>query len=163
MTYVLPDEPRGAIRPDLAVAPLWPLLTLMIVGPMAGFAWLAFNSWALGSRHAVRHTIIAAAMVPLLGISTIVIAASAKVFLVPVIPDYAILATRLMLISLQALALVLAFWVMWDQSDAEEWRNTFGQPLSNGAKPFVVLLIARLFLGGYLPVWVQVFAFWAAS
>ncbi|MEM6663979.1 MAG: hypothetical protein AAF666_17595, partial [Pseudomonadota bacterium] len=67
MSYALPDEPKGAVRPDLAVSALWPLLTLMLVGPFLGFAWIAFNSWALGCRHAARHTVIASLTVPAIG------------------------------------------------------------------------------------------------
>ena len=158
MTYALPDEPRGAIRPDLAVSALWPLLTLMLIGPLAGFAWLAFNSWALGCRHALRHTLIALVMVPGIGVATLALAAFGG--LSGLFPGNESLAVRLSLIAVQAIALGLAFWIMWDQDDAEQWRKTFGEPIGNGAKLFFPLLIARVFLGSKLPALAQVFVLW---
>lgn len=160
MTYALPDEPRGAVRPDLAVGAVWPLLTLMIVGPLIGFAWLAFNSWALGCRHARRHTVIAVLTVPALGLATILIASLAK-FVAP--PDHVDLVARLMLVLTQSMALVLAFWMMWDQTDAEEWRKTFGEPLRNGALAFLAFLVMRILIAGKVPVLIYVFAFWAPA
>lgn len=158
MSYALPDEPRGAVRPDLAVAPIWPLLTLMIAGPLAGFAWLAFNSWALGCRVAWRHTVIGVLAVPALGVSTILIAALMETAMFGA--DTSLVA-RLLLVFAQSAAMLLAFWIVWDQSDAEEWRKTFGDALANGAPVFVVLLLIRIFLAPYVPIWAYIFVFWA--
>jgi len=163
VSYALPDEPRGAIRPDLAVSALWPLLTLMLVGPLAGFVWLAFNSWALGCRHAVRHTVIAAIMVPVTGLAVFAIAASIPLWIEPLAPDSVRLIARLLLIAVQTVAMGLAFWMMWNQDEAEQWRKTFGPAIGNGAKLFAPLFIARIFLGDELPRIAQIFAFWTGG
>ncbi len=160
MSYVLPDEPRGAVRPELAVSAIWPLLALMLVGPLAGFVWLAFNSWALGCRHAVRHTVIAAAMVPAVGLSVYGVAHIAHTWIDPVAPDRALLFTRLGLIAVQTIAMGLAFWIMWNQNEAEEWRKTFGPALGAGARLFLPLFLARIFLGHMVPAQLYIFAFW---
>jgi hypothetical protein len=160
---VLPDEPRGAIRPDLAVSALWPLLTLMLIGPLAGFAWLAFNSWALGCRHAARHAVIALVAVPMVGISVIAIAQIGQSLPDGVLADNSTLIARLSLIVVHASALVLAFWIMIDQDEAEQWRKTFGPPMSNGAKLFVPLLIVRVFAGHLLPGWLGQFVVWTGG
>ena len=158
MSYVLPDEPKGAIRPDLAVSALWPFLALMFIGPLPGFAWLAFNSWALGCRHAIRHTVIALISVPALGIAATLTLDAADVFAGAEAID---MINRLLLVVIQAGGLVLAFWIMWDQNDAEEWRKMFGQRPRNGIAVFVVLLSCRIFLATAVPTWVYLFAFWA--
>ena len=157
MSYALPDEPQGAVRPDLAVSTLWPLLTVMLVGPLAGFAWLAFNSWALGYRNAMRHTVIAAITVPATGVLTILIVLVSASGLMP---GHESLGAKLGMIALQGGALVLAFWIMWEQDDAEQWRKTFGAPLRNGMPLFFVLFGARLFFGSQLPFLVQCFVIW---
>ena len=154
MTYVLPDEPRGAVRPELAVSTVWPLLALMLVGPFAGFVWLAFNSWALGSRHASRDTVAAIAAVPMIGLLVLAISA-----LSPEDPD---LTQRLMLIAVNAGALCLAFWIMMGQDDAEQWRRTFGPRIGNGAPLFFGLFALRLIAGSVVPPVVAPFVLWAA-
>jgi len=163
VSYALPDEPRGAIRPELAVSALWPLLTLMLVGPLAGFVWLAFNSWALGCRHAVRHSVIAVVMIPATGLSVHGLAFVAQAWLEPAVPDHAVLALKLGLIAVQTIALGLAFWIMWNQDEAEQWRKTFGPEIGNGARLFAPLFIARIFLGGHVPAQVHIFAFWTGG
>ena len=163
MSYALPDEPRGAVRPDLAVAALWPLLTLMLVGPLAGFAWIAFNSWALGCRHAIRHTVIALAVVPFVGVSVMAVGAAGQSLSGGALAEDATLVARLLLVAVHAVALALAFWIMIDQDEAEQWRKTFGPPLGSGAKVFVPLLIARILAGHLLPGWFRIFAFWTGG
>lgn len=163
MSYVLPDEPRGAIRPELAVSPLWPLLTLMLVGPLVGFVWLAFNSWALGCRQARRHTLIAVIMIPSIGLASVGSVVVADLWLSETAPENLTLVVRLCLVVIQSIGLGLAFWMMWDQDDAEAWRKTYGEPLGNGARLFFILFVLRILLGGSLPATVRVFAFWTGG
>lgn len=160
MSYVLPDEPRVGFRPELAVNSFWPLLALMLVGPLVGFVWLAFNAWALGSRHAVQHTVLAIVAVPIIGMATFALLASSANEMALFGEDSGALTIRLSLIAVQTAGLGAAFWMMWQQDDAEQWRKTFGEPLGNGAKVFFPLFLARLFLGHHLPGGVQLFAFW---
>lgn len=152
MNYVLPDEPRGAVRPALAVSALWPLVTLMVVGPLVGFAWLAFNSWALGCRHAGRHTAMAVVAVVVAGVLMLAIA-RLDGGLVP----------RLLQILVHAAALCLAYWMMISQDDAEQWRKTFGPPLGNGLPPFVALLVLRLLGGPFVPETLAAFSLWPVA
>jgi len=49
ITYRLVDEPRPGGLSHLVVSALWPLLALMLAGAWAGWAWLVFNSVAMGS------------------------------------------------------------------------------------------------------------------
>ncbi len=160
MSYTLPDEPVGAVRPDLAVGAVWPLLTLMLVGPFFGFVWLAFNAWALGSRHALRHTIFAGVAIPAVGILIVLSALLPGGLAGTSLEDNGQLVMRLTLIAIQAAALGIAFWMMMQQDNAEEWRKTFGPPLSSGVTIFLPLLIGRLFLGHLVPDWIQIFVFW---
>ena len=163
MSYVLPDEPQGAIRPGLAVSALWPLLTLMIVGPLAGFVWLAFNSWALGCRRAVRHSAIAAFAIPIIGILALGAVSLADVLADGAWAARAGMIARLALIAVHALALLLAFWIMVDQDGAEQWRRTFGQPLATGWQMFVVLVVVRILAEELIPGPIAIFAFWTAG
>ena len=150
-------------RADLAVAALWPLLTLMLVGPLAGFAWLAFNSWVLGCRHAIRHTVIALLAVPMVGFSVIVIAIVGQSLPEGALADNATLIARLSMIAVHGVALGLAFWIMMDQDEAEQWRKTFGPPMGKGAKLFIPLVIARFLAGHLMPGWFRLFAFWTGG
>lgn len=158
MSYVLPDEPRGAIRPELAVSAVWPLLTLMLVGPLAGFVWLAFNSWALGCRQAPWHTAVAAVLIPGIGLSVYLL--GAVTHSAGLAADDARFAFRLSLIAVQSAALGLAFWIMWNQDEAEEWRRTYGPPPGNGVMLFAGLMAVRILAGAQLPAEVRIFAFW---
>lgn len=152
MSYVLPDEPRTAVRPELAVSALWPLLSLMMVGPLVGFAWLAFNSWALGCRQALRHTVVAVVAVLVTGLLVLLVRT--------VEPG---LVQRLLLILIHAAALCLAYWMMIGQDDAEQWRRTFGPGLGPGWLPLVVLLVLRVVGGPFVPGTAAAFALWAVA
>lgn len=163
MTYTLPDEPQQGVRPDLAVGALWPLLTLMLVGPLAGFAWLAFNSWALGCRLAVRHTTVAVVGVATTGGLVISAGVLETALADGAWADDASLIARLLLIAVHGMALALAFWIMLEQDAAEQWRRTFGPPLANGALAFVPLVIVRFVAGPHAPAMVQQFAFWTGG
>ncbi len=162
MSYRLPDEPRAALHPGLATRTLWPMLTLLVVGPLPGFAWLAVNSWALGCREAWRHTALAVlgtALVPLgaLAIGWVAAAAFPGLF-----GEWARLAHRLALIALHGGALALGLWIMIDQDYAEAWRARFGPPLANGAGLFLAFLAGAILLGGRMPDWLRLLATWAA-
>lgn len=156
MSYTLPDEPRGAIRPELAVNPIWPLLTLMLIGPLPGFAWLGFNSLALGCRRAGLHLALAA--------GAIVLVPLAVVALVPAtLGEGSTLAFRLALIVVQGTALLLALWLMMDQADAEDWRRTHGPAIGNGARAFFPLLVFYLLLGNMVPGNLRIWFFWVGA
>jgi hypothetical protein len=52
--YVLPDEPTGSGFVRLAVQPLWPLLSVMLVGPWLSWPWFWLNAVALGAPDRLR-------------------------------------------------------------------------------------------------------------
>ena len=59
-TYRLPDEPGPSPLSRYAVAPFWPLLSVMVAGAWLAWPWFAFNAYALGSPTARREAILAA-------------------------------------------------------------------------------------------------------
>jgi len=111
----------------------------------------------------VRHTVIAAVMIPATGLAVYAIAFVAQTWIEPVAPGHDLLVTRLALIAVQTLAMGLAFWIMWNQDEAEQWRKTFGPALGNGARLFVPLFVARLLLGHKVPTVLYIFAFWTGA
>lgn len=161
--YVIPDEPQGAVRPDLAVRPLWPFLAMMISGPLPGFAWLAFNAWALGCRDAMRLTLMAALAY---------LAAKGLVLWIYFAPDAALgfldasgmtsdLALKLALIGCAGTAMGLAYWIALGQSHNEEYRETYGPALADGGKALVLLILVNFLALGRLPVEVAILWRWS--
>jgi hypothetical protein len=145
--YVIPDEPRGAVRPDLAVRALWPFLVLMISGPLPGFAWFAFNAWALGCRDAARQCgaaalgyLLAKAMIVWLAMAPASFAALAGSLGLPTM-----LAVKLMLIACAGGAMALAYAISRRQSHNEEYREVYGPELADGRKVFFLLLLFTFF------------------
>jgi hypothetical protein len=58
-TYRLPDEPGPSSLSQYAVAPFWPLLSVMVAGAWLAWPWFVFNAHALGSPTARRETAVA--------------------------------------------------------------------------------------------------------
>ena len=59
-TYKLPDEPGPSSLSKYAVAPFWPLLSVMVAGAWLAWPWFVFNAYALGSPTARREAAVAA-------------------------------------------------------------------------------------------------------
>jgi hypothetical protein len=160
--YVIPDEPRGAIRPNLAVRSIWPFLAMMISGPLPGFAWLAFNAWALGCRDAARLTVTCALAY---------LAAKGMVLWIYLFPDPAQrvldaaglgsgLALKLLLIGCAGTAMGLAYFIARGQSHNEEFRSVYGPPLAEGGRVLVLLILVNFFGLRHLPVEVALLWRW---
>jgi hypothetical protein len=134
-TYSIIDEPRSSAVSHLAVAPLYPLLALMVGGGWIGWPWFAFNAFALGSATRVRENVIAVAA--LMGSFLITLAtmfyfarhggSEAHV-------EYALLVAVVWKLG-------LGYWTSEFQSRAVELRRHFGGVTRNG---LVVVVIASL-------------------
>lgn len=57
--YQLPDEPGPSPLSGYAVAPFWPLLSVMVAGAWLAWPWFVFNAYALGSPTARREALVA--------------------------------------------------------------------------------------------------------
>lgn len=146
MSYVLPDEPRGALRLNLAVDGVWPLLGLMLLGPTPGLAWMAFNSWALGCRRALAHTFaVIGALLAYLFISLFMLSRYQDL-LGPLVGERSWLVASLILVGLQAALLALAYWLVLAQQDARDWRITYGEAPRNGLLGLVGFFLVSRFL-----------------
>ena len=139
MSYSLPDEPRLGIRGNPAVDGIWPLLAVMLTGPLLGFIWLSFNAWALGCRNALGQTLAALAALIVYVLSVLLFFIRYPAILGPIAGDKAWLVASLMLVVVQALLLALAYWMVLAQRDARDWQVTYGQAPRNGLLPLLGL------------------------
>ncbi len=60
-SYRIVDEPKPSPLSKWAVNPFWPFLALMLGGAGVGFAWFAFNAFAMGSATRVREWLLVGA------------------------------------------------------------------------------------------------------
>lgn len=141
MTYTLPDDPRPSALARRASDSRWPMLTLMLAGPIPGFVWLSLNAHALGCSDAWRQTVLAAATAVALKLAAIaVLLGYADGALTPFFGDWTRLGVRLTLLALVAVQLAVALWMGMRQARAEQLRGLYGPPLGNGAGVFAAAL-----------------------
>jgi hypothetical protein len=149
-TYRIADEPAPSHLARLAVNPLFPFLTVMLGGAGLGFAWFAFNSFAVGSPTKPRE--LAWLFGGLVAVALLLFAADSAL-------ETGLLQTRHLpyagLVFIVAkLAATYAVYVL--QSRTIEIYQYYGGALKNG----LPLVIAALLLGDRLleplPVFLRV-------
>lgn len=138
LRYRLPDEPRPTGMANLAVDPMWPLLTLMLAGNGLGLLWFAINARALGSPTAVKEwTLVAVSLLGSAVLSIGLIWAEQQALLSPDAMPYARL-------SIELLQLGVGYALFLAQSRCAELVQHYGGALRNGLPAFlIVAVVAR--------------------
>lgn len=139
--YKIMDEPMPGGLARWIVDPVWPLLACMVVGALPGLAWLAFNSFALGSPTRLRESLLCLA--GLVGVVLVFASTNAAVdsqLLSPVQARYVVLLAV-------AWKLSCGYMACFIQQRALELHQYYGGSKANG----LIILVAGLFLPRFLP------------
>ncbi|HKY93146.1 MAG TPA: hypothetical protein VJM11_18995 [Nevskiaceae bacterium] len=135
--YRIEDEPRPGAMAQLAVNPLWPLLSVMLGGFLIGVTWFVINGIAVGSP--TRNREIVAAVAGLAGALAIAVTLALAVgagWLPGAAAQYALLPLLLWKLGT---AYLLYEW----QSRTIQIHEHYGGVLRNGLPLVIVAALVR--------------------
>ncbi|RDH42814.1 hypothetical protein [Zooshikella ganghwensis] len=135
MTYTIPDEPTPSTLAKLAVRPMWPLFALMFVNTGVSWLWFIANSFFQGSPYLKKEVAwIALGLAgSCLGVFAIATALSQGFIDESMIPY--------LLIILTVWKLGISYKIFVLQNNSFELFEYFQESVSNGAIPFIAMVI----------------------
>ncbi len=143
--YRIVDEPAPGGLARFVVDPFWPLLATMMASSLLGYAWLIFNSFAVGSPTRGRE--IAYCVAGVVG-AVIVLVGGGIAY-----ENGWITETQVRYLALPVIAckLLAAYLVCFSQQRALELFEYFGGEKQNGVVGLIIaIVIVRVVLGPLL-------------
>jgi hypothetical protein len=143
--YRIVDEPAPGLLSRFVVDPFWPLLATMMASSLLGYAWLIFNSFALGSPTRGRE--IAYCVGGVIG-AVAVLVGGGMAFENGWITEAQV---RYLALPVIACKLLAAYLVCFSQQRALELFEYFGGEKQNGIAGLIVsIMLVRVVLGPVL-------------